>query len=77
MVAVGGVCKPDGAVVRVDDDVVDRVEETAVEGGDERLGLVWRIWVRYVHQAAGRGLASLGAVEQAIFVVYSPIPHPF
>ena len=47
--AVGRVREPDGAVVGVDDDVVDAVELSAVEGGDEGLGRV-----------GGRGVGDVG-----------------
>lgn len=59
----------------MDDDIVDRVELPLVEGGDERGALVRRLGIRDVDEAAGIRLAALGAVEEAVQVVDTAVPH--
>ena len=75
VVAVGGVGEPDGAVVWMDDDVVDRVELSPVKGGDEGGALVWLFGLGNVDEASGVGLAALRTVEEAVFVVDAAVPH--
>lgn len=59
----------------MDNNIVDRVELPLVEGGDERGALVRRLRIRDVDEAAGVRLTALGAVEEAVLVVDTAIPH--
>ena len=59
----------------VDDDVVDRIELSTMEGGNERCAPVRHSGIRYEDEPAGVRLTALGAVEEAVLVVDAAVPH--